>query len=203
MILTRPTQNTVQDMLEKANVRELVEFERFCRDNALWDEMKKCYAPDSQVNISWFHGTGHEFVEASSRMETYAPHKIYNTEIWLNGDRAVAVMMTTIQIRTEIDGYPVELQSEAKLLFRVRKSDGLWMIVSFDSIYEKDALVPVLPNSELSIPKDMPANSRKSYACMIYVMEKLGRPVNRELPGIDRPDLVERIYRELEEWLTQ
>ncbi|MFR7811888.1 MAG: hypothetical protein ACLU4N_23045 [Butyricimonas faecihominis] len=56
-------------VLEKAAIKELVEFERFCRDNALWDEMARCYAVDSHVNISWYQGTGRGFAEASSKMK--------------------------------------------------------------------------------------------------------------------------------------
>ncbi|MDQ7093623.1 hypothetical protein REC12_08480 [Desulfosporosinus sp. PR] len=93
MILTRPGISSPQEMLDKAAIKELLEFERFCRDNALWDEMKKCYAEDSTVNISWFQGSGHGFADASSKMESKAPHKLYNTAIWLNGDKAVAIMM--------------------------------------------------------------------------------------------------------------
>lgn len=62
---TRPQINTVGDILEKESVKELVQFERYCRDNALWEEMDRCYTADSEIIISWFHGTGHEFVEAS------------------------------------------------------------------------------------------------------------------------------------------
>ena len=32
-----PRTESAEDMLEKFRVRELVEYERFCRDNALWD----------------------------------------------------------------------------------------------------------------------------------------------------------------------
>ena len=33
---TRPQINTVGDILEKESVKELVQFERYCRDNALF-----------------------------------------------------------------------------------------------------------------------------------------------------------------------
>ena len=125
---TRPQINTVGDILEKESVKELVQFERYCRDNALWDEMDRCYTADSQIIISWFHGTGHEFVEASKKMAGRAPHKIYNTQVWLHGDRAVAVMITTIQKRVELDGVLLELNSDAKLVFRLRKEEGMWFI---------------------------------------------------------------------------
>ena len=203
VILKRPLLESKEVASQKAAIKELVEFERFCRDNALWDEMKKCYAIDSYVNISWYQGTGHGFVDGSSKMTTYAPHKIYNTEIWLNGDKAVAIMMTTIQMRMEIDGNPVELSSDAKLIFRTQKFDEQWYIIGFESIYEKDAIVPVLPNSNIHIPADEISTYRQSYACMIYMMRRNGTTVNENLPGIDRPDLVEKLYAETDEWLSK
>lgn len=202
--LKRPAANTSQSIIDKADIKELLEFERFCRDNALWDEMHKCFAKDSYVKISWYQGTGHGFVEGSkNNFTTRAPHKIYNTEIWLIGNKAVAIMMATIGMRMQIDGYPVELSSDAKLIFRTEKIDGIWYIVGFESIYEEDRIVPVLPNSNINIPADKIANYRKSYACMIYMMERLGMTVNENLPGIDRPDSVEKLYKETNEWLTK
>ncbi len=203
MLLTRPVANTIENVMNKANIKELLEFERFCRDNHLWDEMKKCYAADSVVNISWFQGSGEGFVDASSQMKGYAPHKIYNTEIWLNGDKAVAIMMANIQMRIEMDGVPIELQTDAKLLFCTQKINGLWCIISFDSIYEKDALVPVYPSGQISVPIEELSTYRQSYACMIYNMKRTGMVPNMDLPGIDRPDLVEKLYSELDDWLCK
>ena len=78
MILTRPMPANPQQALDKAAIRELVEFERYCRDNALWDEMKKCYTEDSHVKISWFEGTGHGFVDASSKWTEYGISLIFS-----------------------------------------------------------------------------------------------------------------------------
>jgi hypothetical protein len=201
MILTRPKIKAYQDTIDKANVKELIEFERFCRDNALWEEMDQCFLKDSNVNISWFQGTGSEFVEASKKMTTRAPHKIYNTEIWLNGDKAVAIMLVTIQSRTDIGGYLVELWSDAKLVFRVQKNDDQWYIKSMECIYEKDSLVPVYPNSRTTLEMEELSNFRQSYACLSYVLSKNGYEVNGDLPGLDRPELVEKLYKEADEWL--
>jgi len=203
MILKRPIINTQKDIIDKANIKELIEFERFCRDNSIWDEMDKCFATDSKVVISWFQGTGHEFVEASKKMEGRAPHKIYNTEIWVNGDKAVAIMITTIQKRVEFGGYPLELISDAKLVFRTQRIDGIWYIVSLEGIYEKDALVPVIPNSNIVVTVEELSKFRESYACLSLVLSMAGYEIDHNLPGIDRPDLVEEFYKEAEEWLIK
>ena len=83
-----PRTESAEDMLEKFRVRELVEYERFCRDNALWDSMLACFAQDSRVEISWYQGSGQGFVEASKKMKAKAPHKLNNTLVWLNGTPA-------------------------------------------------------------------------------------------------------------------
>ncbi len=201
MILKRPATGSPQDVIDKTNIKELLEFERFCRDNALWDEMHKCFADESYVKISWYEGTGHGFVEGSRNNPMRAPHKIYNTETRLNGDKAVSIMMTTISMRMQIDDVPVELSSDVKLIFRTQRINGTWYIVGFESIYEQDRIIPVLPNSNLTIPAEEIANYRQSYACMIYIMRRNGTTIDENLPGIDRPDLVEKLYAETDAWL--
>ena len=42
IFLTRPVINTEEERNAKADILELINFERFCRDNAQWDEMRKC-----------------------------------------------------------------------------------------------------------------------------------------------------------------
>ena len=41
IFLTRPVINTEEERNAKADILELINFERFCRDNAHWDEMRK------------------------------------------------------------------------------------------------------------------------------------------------------------------
>lgn len=203
IILKRPTINSLQDRIDKSDVKELLEFERFCRDNALWEEMKKCYTPDSRVEISWFRGTGHGFIEASKGLLGFAPHKIYNTEIWTHGDKAVAIMAATVQMRHNIDGNLVDLLSDAKLIFRTQRIEGQWYIVSFESIYEKESMVPVFPNALVNIPVEEISKYRSSYGTMIYMGKKNGLSISEDLAGIDRPDLVEKLYRATDKWLSE
>ena len=199
--LTRPVVNTDEERNAKADILELINFERFCRDNALWDEMRKCFARDSYVNISWYQGSGDGFVTASSKSPTYAPHKIHNSLTWLNGDRAVTIMMATIQNRRSVKGVECELSTDTQLLFSTQKIDGQWYIVRFESIYEQDRLIPVLPDSTLSMDSAELSKYRQSYACMSYCMEQSGFGANQELAGRDRPETVEKIYADLKKWL--
>lgn len=202
IFLTRPTVSTKEERDAKQDILELIEFERFCRDNAQWDEMRKCFAKDSFVNISWYQGNGDGFVTASSKSPVYAPHKIHNALTWVNGNRAVTIMMATIQNRRNIQGVQCELSTDTQLLFSTEKIDGQWYIVRFESIYEQDRLIPVLPDATLSMDSQELSKYRQSYACMSYSMAQSGIAANQELAGRDRPESVEKIYQNLKAWLN-
>ena len=134
-----PRTESAEDMLEKFRVRELVEYERFCRDNALWDSMLACFAQDSRVEISWYQGSGQGFVEASKKMKAKAPHKLNNTLVWLNGTHAASVTMGSIHIRRRMGGTWVDLVSQVRFLYTARKEQGVWKIVTMNCIYEQDS----------------------------------------------------------------
>lgn len=201
ILLKKPGTNAAAEIADKFNIKELIEFERFCRDNAQWDEMKKCFAPDSQVKISWYRGTGQGFVEASGNMKSYAPHKLSDTLVWLNGDKAFAITMATIQLRLTIDGNLLELQSDVELIYHLQKTNGTWLIVLFTSIYLKDALVPVTPAGNIIIPSADLAKFRESYASLSYTLNQEGYEIDNDLPGRDRPESVVELYETSEAWL--
>ncbi|MFE7083636.1 bile acid 7-alpha dehydratase [Priestia megaterium] len=205
MLLKKANQNSDKQLIEKLNVKELIEFERFCRDNAQWKEMKTCFTADSTIKISWFRGTGEEFVNASSQMKSYAPQKLYNTLVWLNenNDKAVAITMASIQMRTTIDDHPLEVTSDVKLFYRTKKINNVWYVYSMEGIYEKDTLIPVYPNNHISLPVKEISKYRPIYANLSYILAKEGYEIDNELPGIDKPELVNEIYEEAEKWLNQ
>ena len=195
MLFDKPATSTVQEMLDKFSVRELIEFERFCRDNALWDQMRQCYTEKSRVKTSWYSGDGYGFVEASSRMKTAAPHKIFDTLVWLNGNRAAAITMACIQIRKDIAGKAFDLSSYVRLVFTAVKEES-WKLASLDAIYEKDCLVPASPGG-----MEPPPGSRASYSNLISVLGSEGHRMNTELAGDDRPDLRDSLLNTVNAWL--
>lgn len=201
--LTRPQGNTERELKDKADILELLNFERYCRDNLLWDEMRKCFSPDSVVDISWYHGSGDGFVTASSELNRRSEHLIHNALTWINGKRAVTVMISTVQMRYVIEGVECELSADVQLHFCTEKIGGRWYIARFESIYEKDRLVPVLPDSRLSVDGRELARYRKSYACMSYAAEKAGMRINQELVGTDRPEMMKELRERLSAWLAE
>lgn len=192
------TTKSVDEMLGKHAVQELIEYERYCRDNGLWDNMRRCFAAESTVTVSWYQGSGAGFVEESSKMQVRAPHRINNTLVWLNGDRAVAIVMAGIQPRKTLNGRAYDLTSYVRLLYRVHKLGDEWKIISLDCIYERDSLTPVMPDALLLPEKSV----RSSYAALAGVMESEGYAIDMELAGADRPEQVDAMISFTQGWLA-
>lgn len=204
-------QDDAKSMLEKHNITKLLEYERYCRDMFRFDEQKECYAKESRVRITWYDGDGREFVERSKTMSEGSPHedglystprhKIYNTLVWLNGDKAVAEMQCMMGGYHTIDGVEYHRLGWARLLYRVVKEEGVWKVAGLDCIYERDMLIPVVAQDNVQIdPKEF-EKYRPSYKCVSWLFEKTGLPCSQDLPGDDKPETVQKLYDETSEWL--
>lgn len=197
-------QNTLEEMLDKANIRELIEFERYCRDYKLWDEMRKCYHDDATIIVSWMSGNPDEFVAGSKRMNASkapAKHKVFNTVVWMNGNRAVAECITAIQIRCPLDGDTVDMSTHTRLHYRLEKREGVWKICSMEPIYEKDSMLSMYPNGPFTVDREELASYRASYGYMMLRQVHYGLSPNGELAGEDRPESVTAIYEKSSQFL--
>ena len=197
-------EDDVQAMLDKHNIKALIEAERYYRDNLHYDKMEECYAKESRVRISWYDGDGREFVRISSNSGLGVKHKIHSTMIWLNGDKAVAEMQTTMMGKREVvDGVDTDTKGYSRLLYKCRKEDGVWRIKGLDCIYERDWITAAgghaLHNTE---PADS-EHARDSYKYLHAQLKRLGLDVNTELPGEDDLTTIEGLYTEAYDWLTE
>jgi hypothetical protein len=195
MLFEKPIASSIENMLDKFAVKELIEFERYCRDNRLWEQMKRCYATDSRVTTSWYNGDGCGFVDASSKMRTAAPHKIYSTLVWVNGTKAAAITSACIQSRFEMGGERLDLSSYVRLVYTAVKENSEWKLASLDCIYEKDCLIPASPQG-----MEPPEDARASYAHVITVIGREGYDMNPDLAGDDRPDLRDALLDKTRAW---
>lgn len=200
--------NTVEEMLDKANVRELVETDRYCRDYGHFDQERACWFDDGEVFASWFKGGIVEFLEKSSRKDK-APskHKIFNIPVWLNGNKAIAECICSINFRVPLDGEMVDLAVMSRLHFRAEKRDGVWGLVYFEGIYEQDRVDPIFLDSELVIPREKlqqfrACNWNQCYRLAVGKADSFGGGVvnSDSWAGADRPETVQRLYDESSEW---
>ena len=88
----------------------------------------------------------------------------------------------------------------ARLLYRVVKETGVWKIKGMDCIYERDMLIPVVPDPKAFVDPLEFENYRKSYKCVSWLFDHTGLPCGGELPGDDRPETVQKVYDEVSEW---
>lgn len=199
-----------QQQADKVAISEVIYRERSARDSRDWATMRKYWHEDSSVDISWFKGTGPEFIAATQKQaagvvmgKIYSFHQLEPAIVTVNGDIALAETGYTGHGFQPIDGVDVDLVVYGRLLWRMRRSGDEWLIAGFRAIYIRDEIIPVIPGLVPDIDRDVLAGLRESYCLKAYIVEKAGRPMPDDLPGVDRPDLVEAVLAEEQEWLSK
>jgi hypothetical protein len=137
LILKRPIHLAHEARREKESVRRLLTFERFARDNQLWDEMLTCYADDARIHASWFEGSAVAFKEALQARTNHIPYHIHSTLVWTHSNRAVAIMDTTFQVKVEVAGIQLNQTAESQYIYRLQRINGEWYIVDCRTILEE------------------------------------------------------------------
>ncbi|GAA2689416.1 nuclear transport factor 2 family protein [Streptomyces lunalinharesii] len=191
-------------MDDVTEVSQLILHERRSRDRGWWSHMRKCLAVDAAIRLSWFRGSGADFVAASREMAARgdsAAHTLGPPAVDVLGARAVVEVAAAIHMRSELDGVEVDLTSHTRLLYRAERRTGRWVIVSLDPIYERDNLLPSVPGTHLEIDPDALARARPTYRMLTHLLNARGYPIADDLYGDDRPAPVQRLYRSLFDWL--
>lgn len=194
---------SVLDSTDITLISQLILRERESRDLGHWDRMRDCFHPDSMVRISWFNGSGPDFVEGSidmARRGMLAKHRLAPILVNLAGDRALASLSAIIDIPTVIDGVDLTLSAYTLLIYRLERRDNVWRIFGFDGIYRRDEMTPAILGQTVAIDLGEMKNFRPSYRNLAYCLHLSGYSVNPDLPGEDRPETVARLMREVNDW---
>jgi SnoaL-like domain len=200
------TSSMPPDMIETADVvaiTQLILRERESRDLGRWETMRKCFWPESLVRVSWFRGSGAEFVEGSvdmARRGVLAKHRLAPILVRRAGDRAVASLTAIIDLPVRLQGVELLLSAHARLLYRVERREGRWGIMGFDAVYIRDELTAAIPGQLISIdPRDV-SEFRPTYRMLSYYLKTQGYEIDSNLAGEDRPDLTDTLNREIFGW---
>lgn len=183
----------------------LVKRERMARDTASWDELRSLYWPDSVVRVTWFEGTIDEFVAMSTergKRGGSGAHTINPVRLQVDGDRATVESQGQILIRPRIDGVECDVTSWCRFFSRLERRSGEWRLVTFDSIYVKDRIDPVDPGIAIALDAGILGAARSSYRHLMYLNLQSGYTVPDDLPGVDRPDLLDAFYASAKAWLA-
>ena len=94
----------------------------------------------------------------------------------------------------------VMLSSHTRLLLRAERRAGVWRLFGFDPVYLRDEIAPVIPGQTVAIDPAALKDFRPSYRFLSYCFASVGYPVPNDLAGVDRPDLVDALVREIYGW---
>src|SRR5262249_44410049 len=141
---------------------------------------------------------GPEFVRRSKEMaerNVQASHRLGPIFVTLAGDRAIAQLVVIVDIPFKLEGVEGMLSSHARLLLRAKRREAVWRLFGFDPVYLRDEIAPVIPGQTVAIDPVRP-----TYRFLSYCFASVGYPVPNDLAGVDRPDLVEALVREIYGW---
>ncbi|WP_414168397.1 nuclear transport factor 2 family protein [Streptoverticillium reticulum] len=186
-------------------ITQLVLHERQGRDRGWWDQERSCFAEDSHVHVSWFEGSGEDFVAGSQKMSGRGEavvHRLSPPVVHVRGDRGLVELPALIEMRTVIDGVEADLAAAARLYYRVVRRDGRWLVLDLEGVYAHDTLTPTLPGTQLAIAPGDLAPLRPSYRFLAYVLSRRGYTIDPDFLGDDRPEEVARFYQDAHAWLN-
>ncbi|NHN27307.1 SnoaL-like domain-containing protein [Flavobacterium jejuense] len=182
-------------------VSQLVINERHYRDRGWCEKWKDCFADDSLVEISWFKGTGAEFVEQTRLHSVQGRHRLSPPSVQVNGDRAYVELPLAIEFRNIIGDVEADLVSYTRSQYRAIRLGGIWRIVKLTAIYERDTLTPTIPGTTLILDTESLKKYRPSYRFISYNIKNLGIEPKNDLLGEDKPEAITAFYEKEMAWL--
>ena len=206
----RPERNVTfslpKEVTETANITaisQLILRERESRDLQRWNTLRDCYWPDSLIRVSWFKGNAEDFVNGSRDMAKRgvpAKHRLGPILVTLAGDRAVASLAAIIDLPVRLSGIEGTLSAHARFLYRAERRGGQWRIVGFDAYYIRDELTPAVPGQTVQLDSKELGALRPTYRLLSYYLKSKGFSIDSNLPGEDRPDLIDALNQEIFSW---
>ncbi len=195
-----------RQILERAQIADLIQRERATRDAASWDEMARYYHPESFVDVAWFKGSGQAFVDATKnnwRTDAINFHEMGPAIVTINNERALAETACTLHGFYTYNGVSVTSTGFVRLFWRAQRLGDRWLIAGLRSAYLRDLLQPCNPAQHIMFDEGELSTYRLSYRYLTATLKYLGREPKDDLPGYDRPDTVASLISHERDWLQQ
>ncbi|MEU3294371.1 nuclear transport factor 2 family protein [Streptomyces longwoodensis] len=193
-------------MNDTTEITQVILKERQGRDRGWFEQEESCFHPHSRVRITWFDGSGAEFVELSraSFAEGIRPsHQLSPPVVHTAADRAVAEVPAEISVVQNFGGVDAYVISHTRLLYRLERIDGTWKISSLDCVYDRDTLVPVVYGTSPKLDTEVLTRFRRPFMYLAYHLHDIGKSLRDDLYGSDRPEQVNELYQAAFDWLRQ
>ena len=197
---------------DRLAIADLIQRERNARDAGRWDEMASFYHPESSIEVSWFKGSGAEFVARSRKQAEKVKlqndgsnrtnfHEMGTSVVDVLGERALAETGCTLHSFFPLDGIPCKLTGFVRLLWRAQKLGDTWMLAGLRCLYVRDYLTACNPNRQPVLDEAELATYRLSYCYVTYNLARLGLEPKNDLPGEDMPETVTAVREGERAWL--
>ena len=198
--------------LDRLAVAEIMVRERRARDTGLYSEMASYYHPDASIEVSWFKGTGKEFIAQTAQQaaqkkandaETQESgfHGVGAIVADVKGDRAIADC--TLHNFYLLEGVACKYTGYVRMPWRFVRVENSWKIAGVRCIYLRDLTVPFNPNIVPALDEAELKTYRLSYRYLSYHLARAGLKPQNDLPGEDRPDTVATLRKGERDWLEQ
>jgi hypothetical protein len=157
----------------------------FSLDLGEWDRLRACFHPDARITVSWYSGPLDGFIDRSRAMaatrnpEEHRKHWLGNMRSEIRGARAVLETDVLILIREFLDGTLFDYTSYARFYDLFEKRAGVWRILEWNCIYDKDRLDPVVPARDAASlgAQAVLAGPESGFAFMQLRQSKRGRTI--------------------------
>ena len=193
-----------QARFDRLDVADLILRERLARDSRMWDEMAACYHPDAVVDVSWFLGDGAAFVELTRKAVRAGAinfHLMTPPVVNVRGDRATSETPCVLRSFSEMGGVEISFEGFVRLFWRAERDGDRWLIAGLRCLYLKDEIHGRNPHRQPAFDQDKLDGYRDSYRYTSANLANLGVPVRDDLPGFDRPEMVEALRTGEQAWL--
>jgi hypothetical protein len=204
--MTTPSERRLQVHFDREALFDLVRRERFARDQRRFDVMAACFHPDAYVRTSWYDGTGGQaYVAATRKWMTNtgnSKHWVFPAFAQIKGDRATVESPAKIFNRARLSDTEVDFQVFCRFFSRAVREDGDWKLASFQVLFERDTLAPVIAGAHIPLDTALLDNMRPSYKFLSYIQHSRGISVNQDLLGDDRPGELAAFHAAEDLWLA-
>lgn len=193
--------NTLEDAVDKINIRERIEFERYCSDYKIWEMLRSAYDDSVRIETFWGEIDRDAFIERTKNTPLPAKNKVFDTIVWKKGDRAIAECLAMYEIRCPLDGDTVDLSAHVRFHYRVQCINETWKIVFVTPIFEKDTLFSCYTDGTFRVSAETLKQFRASYCNLMYLATRYGETANDQMIGEDHPEMVQKLYEESDRWV--
>ncbi|GAA2332596.1 nuclear transport factor 2 family protein [Streptomyces kunmingensis] len=173
------------------------------RDHGQWDRLRDLFHLDARIEITWFEGLAHDFVEASARMgasDFRTKHLITAPVVTFSGDGSRAVSETNAVIIGENVSLDLGCDGHNRFIDRLERRDGVWRICDRKSVYDFAGFT--FPRGPVDVDRSAVAKHPREYAALAHLLELSGFPVTRTF-ATRGSTLEEKIKGSAFDWLAE